>query len=121
MDATERWMIVATHHPPYSAGIIGSDLEVRRQWVPLFEKYGVDLVLSGHDHDYQRSKPINDVVYVISGAAAKVNRTAKEDFTDQAWGVRHFVDLAIWADRIELKAIDQASRVFDELTIQNGP
>ena len=51
----------------------------------------------------------------------EVWKLEKEDFTDQAWGVRHFVDLAIWADRIELKAIDQASRVFDELTIQNGP
>jgi len=36
----------------------GSDLGIRRAWLPLFDKYEVDLVLSGHDHDYERSYPV---------------------------------------------------------------
>jgi Icc-related predicted phosphoesterase len=73
--STATWKIVALHHPPYSAGYQGSDKKVRHAFVPLFERYGVQLVLSGHDHDYQRSKPINGVTYVVSGAAAGTRRT----------------------------------------------
>jgi hypothetical protein len=36
----------------------GSDLGIRRAWLPLFDKYEVDLVLSGHEHDYERSYPV---------------------------------------------------------------
>ena len=61
--ATAPWKIVAIHHSPYSAGYQGSSMSVREDFVPLFERYGVQLVLSGHDHDYQRSKPINGVTY----------------------------------------------------------
>src|SRR5262249_57483612 len=35
----------------------GSDLGIRQAWLPLFDKYQVDLVLNGHDHDYERSFP----------------------------------------------------------------
>ena len=36
----------------------GSDLGIRRAWLPLFDKYEVDLVLSGHEHDYERTYPV---------------------------------------------------------------
>src|SRR5258708_9573457 len=36
----------------------GSDKGIRETWLPLFDKYGVDLVLCGHDHDYERSYPV---------------------------------------------------------------
>jgi alkaline phosphatase D len=36
----------------------GSDLGIRQAWLPLFDKYEVDLVLSGHEHDYERSYPV---------------------------------------------------------------
>jgi hypothetical protein len=49
---------VAMHHPPYLAGMRGSDLEVRDAFSPIFERYGVQVVLAGHDHDYQRSTAI---------------------------------------------------------------
>jgi len=58
--------IVSLHHPPYSCGgHRGSDV-VQRVWVPLFERYGVKLVLSGHDHNYQRFKR-KGVTYVVHG------------------------------------------------------
>jgi len=52
------WKIVFFHHPPWSSGDHGSQLTVRREFGPLFEKYGVDLVLTGHDHNYERSRPM---------------------------------------------------------------
>ena len=36
----------------------GSDKGIRETWLPLFDRYGVDLVLCGHDHDYERSWPV---------------------------------------------------------------
>jgi hypothetical protein len=36
----------------------GSDLGVRQEWLPLFDKYEVDLVVNGHDHDHERSCPV---------------------------------------------------------------
>lgn len=115
--SSARWKIAAMHHPPYSAGIHGSEKSVRAAFTPLFEKYGVQLVLSGHDHDYQRSLEQNGVTYVVSGGAATIRKTAKAEFTAAAWSTFHFVDLAVWDDRMELRAVDQYGRVFDEAVI----
>lgn len=114
---TSRWLIATMHHPPYSAGAHGSDMEVRDNFAPLFERYGTDLVLTGHDHDYQRSEPINGVVYVVSGAAAKLRPTGREEFTEVSWSVNSFVVLEFFEDRIEGKALTQLGSVIDSFTI----
>jgi hypothetical protein len=54
------WTIIYFHHPPYSMGSHNSDLEtemvnIRLYCTPLFEKYKVDVVLSGHSHNHERS------------------------------------------------------------------
>jgi photosystem II stability/assembly factor-like uncharacterized protein len=68
-DVTEDWIIAYWHHPPYSKGSHDSDdpadswgrlIWMRENAVPLLEDYGVDLVLSGHSHSYERS-------YLIDG------------------------------------------------------
>ena len=115
--ATERWRIVMLHHPPYSAGYQGSDKDVRRAFVPIFERYGVQLVLSGHDHDYQRSRVLDGTTYVVSGAAAGTRRTATRDFTAVSFSWHHFVELAIFPDHLVLRAINEDLRVADEATI----
>ena len=56
----KRWSIVALHHPPYSDGSHNSDSDrrmraIRQNIVPILERHGVDLVLSGHSHAYERS------------------------------------------------------------------
>ena len=57
LAATKQpWKVVFFHHPPWSSGEHGSQLTMRRDFGPLFEQYGVDIVLTGHDHDYERSK-----------------------------------------------------------------
>ena len=52
------WKVVFFHHPPWSSGDHGSQFLMRREFSPLFEKYGVDLVLTGHDHNYERTRPM---------------------------------------------------------------
>ena len=54
----EKWKIVVTHFPPYVED--NSYPEIRRSWCSLFDQYHVDLVLSGHVHQYFRSYPINN-------------------------------------------------------------
>lgn len=65
-NQTRDWTFVFFHQPPYSSGSHGSDLAVRSTLVPLFEKYGVDVVFNGHDHDYERGQ-VNGVYYIVTG------------------------------------------------------
>ncbi|HEY1624222.1 MAG TPA: metallophosphoesterase family protein [Streptosporangiaceae bacterium] len=55
------WIVAVMHQPAMSTSDAdGSDLGIRQNWMPLFYKYGVDFVLAGHDHDYERS-------YLVAG------------------------------------------------------
>jgi hypothetical protein len=66
-QSTATWKIVLFHHPPYTCGGHSGNTDVVRYWVPLFERYGVQLVLSGHDHNYQRFAAPSGVAYVVDG------------------------------------------------------
>jgi hypothetical protein len=59
-DDVVDWIVVQMHQCACSSSATGngSDLGIRQQWLPLFDRYGVDLVLNGHDHDYERSFPV---------------------------------------------------------------
>jgi hypothetical protein len=59
-DHDVDWVIVCMHQVAVSTAdkFNGADLGIREQWVPLFDKYGVDLVACGHEHHYERSHPI---------------------------------------------------------------
>lgn len=60
LDATQDWIIAFWHHPPYSKGSHNSDsegemIDMRANALPILEDGGVDLVLTGHSHSYERS------------------------------------------------------------------
>jgi hypothetical protein len=59
-DPSVDWIIVQMHQCACSSSATGngSDLGIRQRWLPLFDRYQVDLVLNGHDHDYERSFPV---------------------------------------------------------------
>jgi 3',5'-cyclic AMP phosphodiesterase CpdA len=115
-DAT--WKIVAVHHPPYSAGYQGSNQAVRAAFTPLFERYGVQLVLSGHDHDYQRSEKVGGVTYVVTGAAAGTRRTGKDDFTAESFSWHSYVEIGIYPDRLVGRVMNQDDRIADEWVLE---
>ena len=118
LEAAEAaWTVVALHHPPYSGGWHGSDLLVRAAFEPTFRRFSVDLVLAGHEHDYQRSRPVGDSTYVISGAATHLRPTARAEFTQTAFSTHHFLDLRVVGDCLRLMAVDHAGRVFDSLAL----
>ena len=115
--SNSAWTVVALHHPPYSAGWHGSDRSVRRAFTPLFRRFGVDLVLAGHEHDYQRSRPVRGTTYVISGAATHLRPTGQASFTAAAHSTHHFVDLRVVAGGLELRAVGHDGRVFDGVAL----
>lgn len=72
-----RWKFAVFHHPPYTTAKHKPDQSVQQFLAPVFEETGVDIVLSGHDHLYERTLPLRGgqpaddgrgVVYVVSGA-----------------------------------------------------
>ena len=54
------WIVVCMHQVAISTADMfnGADLGIREDWLPLFDKYGVDLVVCGHEHHYERSHPL---------------------------------------------------------------
>ena len=73
--APEEWKVCYFHHPLYSNGIRhGSQVDLRPQLEPLFVKYGVQVVFSGHDHVYERITPQQGVQYFVSGAGGQLRK-----------------------------------------------
>ncbi len=71
LKATDAaWKFVVCHHPPFNIGVEHYDEQHMRALCPLFEKYGVDVVLSGHEHNYQRTRPLRFAPSDLSGAKA---------------------------------------------------
>jgi hypothetical protein len=81
-DPSVDMIVVFMHQCAMSTSVPGngSDLGIRQAWLPLFDKYEVDLVLSGHEHDYQRSYPVRgyDADYQGTVASPNPNQTAGE-------------------------------------------
>jgi Calcineurin-like phosphoesterase len=72
-ESDAPWKIAYMHHPTYSSGKRhGSEIGLRAFIEPLFVKYGVSVVLAGHEHFYERLKPQHGITYFTSGAAGKL-------------------------------------------------
>ena len=116
--STDEWKIAYFHHPLYSSARgHGSTLALRKALEPLFIRYNVSVVFSGHDHVYERIKPQNGVVYFVAGSAGKLrpndlNRastiTAKGFDTDLA-----FVAAEIDGDNMMFQAISRTGAIVD--------
>jgi len=73
--SNDRWKICYFHHPLYSdGGRHGSSVDLRVILEPMFIKYGVNVVFSGHDHIYERILPQHGIYYFVSGSAGQLRR-----------------------------------------------
>jgi 3',5'-cyclic AMP phosphodiesterase CpdA len=112
------WTIVYLHRPPFSSGEHGSNPEVRNAFVPLFERHGVQLVFAGHDHDYERTLPINGVTYVVTGGGGRGARSVgSSSFTAFSDATLHFVAGSVDGSSLVLHAIDATGQTFDSLRL----
>ena len=84
------WKIPFFHHPLYSSGEKhGADAALREQLEPLFVKYGVDVVFTGHEHFYERIKPQKGITYFVNGSAAKLRKGNIGTVRHDREGLRH--------------------------------
>ncbi|HET6146515.1 MAG TPA: metallophosphoesterase [Polyangia bacterium] len=112
------WTIVYFHRPPFSSGDHGGDGNVQKYFVPILVNHHVPLVLSGHDHDYERTKPIDGVTYVVSGGGGRGTRPVGQSaFTAFSEAVIHFVYVTVEGRQLTLHAIDGAGLEFDSLLL----
>jgi 3',5'-cyclic AMP phosphodiesterase CpdA len=116
--SSHDWKIAYFHHPLYSSGDRhGSDLRMREVLEPLFLKYNVSVVLTGHDHFYERVKPQKGIVYFVVGSGGQLRKgnidrgsgiTARGFDTDQA-----FLAAEIAGDEMYFNAISRVGQTVD--------
>jgi hypothetical protein len=130
------WTVVGFHFPPFSSGIYGSWEGGRRAWSPLFDAYGVNLVLGGHMHAYERSWPVGAdgtvvrkdyrqpqaPVYVVTGGAGR--HGLLYEFVDPApdWSAfrasaNHTLRVDVDEHQMKVVAIRPNGAVLDAFTI----
>ena len=141
--AGECFKIVMFHHPPYNSGSRHATeqlgLDLRANLTPLFDRHGVDLVLNGHEHDYERSYPVRagavvarsqDPVYadpggtiylVTGGGGAPLYANGASWWTATSSSVHNCLVLDRNGDRwdIEARTVDGSptGAVFDRMSL----
>ncbi len=116
-----KWTIVVGHHPYYTVGprIKNYDtLAIRKALADTFEKYKVDVYLSGHDHSLQHLKPDGYTHQFISGAGSELTPvTAGISYSRYQASEHGFLYFSIDKDRLKAKAINDAGEVLYETTL----
>jgi hypothetical protein len=105
------------HHPIYSGSSYhGVDPELRMVLEPIFTRYGVDVVLSGHEHFYERLRPQYGVAYFTSGSAGKLHRHGRTQrgMVEKTYDADNsFMLMEIDGDDLYYRAISRSGRVVD--------
>ena len=124
-SATEDWKICYFHHPLYSnAGRHGSSVGLRGQLEPLFVKFGVNVVFSGHDHVYERLTPQKGIQYFVAGSAGQLSKgdlrpsamTAAAFDRDQS-----FMVVEVAGSEMFFEAISRTGVTVDQGVIERQP
>ncbi|HUT15387.1 MAG TPA: metallophosphoesterase family protein [Anaerolineae bacterium] len=113
----QTWKFVFFHFPAYSGGDYGSDLEVQAYLVPLFRRYGVDIVFNGHEHNYQRNV-VDGLTYLeTSGGGGMIRPPGVLEWTVYSEDTRHVVIITIQGDQLDSVAIRLDGSRFDPFTL----
>lgn len=133
-----RWRIVSFHHPLFAPGNDRNYADLRAAWKPLFDRYGVDLVLQGHDHTYARGQvPVRaaedtvadsfNTLYVTSVSGAKMYKIldgkfelyADEGYTHnrQAENTQFFQVISIDGPQLTYEAYTATGDLYDKAVI----
>jgi predicted MPP superfamily phosphohydrolase len=115
---TSNWKVCFFHHSPYSsARKHGSDDQLREVVEPIFVKYGVAVVLTGHDHVYERIKPQKGIHYFVSGAGGKLRSgdiRQSSPLTEKAYDRdMHFMLFEVVGDQMYFQTISRTGVTID--------
>jgi len=127
LDPKIRHIFVSMHHPPFSISLHGGRTELRDAWTPLYEKYGVTAVFSGHDHCYERAER-NGVRYFVSGGGGaplypRARAPSPIDVESVAYfeRVNHYLRVVVMGDLIEVSAIRADGSLIETTTWGTAP
>lgn len=117
MASGSDWKIMFFHHPLYSSGATHGSADLQRDKLePIFLKYGVNVVFSGHEHFYERLKPQKGVAYFILGSSAKLRRgdLTKTNLTEKGWDQGYaLMVLEVVGDDLYFETISDGGRLLD--------
>lgn len=114
------WKVVFGHHPVYSSGVHGGSQELVKRLTPLFSRYGVQLYISGHDHNYERTHRLQGTTYLVSGAGAKPRPVGSSSRTAFSTSRLSFATIEVYPNRLEVRGIDTDGKIFDQVAILNS-
>ena len=111
------WKVCYFHHPLYSSGKRhGSNEELQRVLEPVFVKHGVNVVLTGHEHFYERIKPQKGIYHFISGAGAKLrpNGLKATKLTEKSFDQDlNFMLFEVDADQMHFQVLTRTGKTID--------
>lgn len=123
---TKKWKIVMMHHPVYSVRNGRNNYYVRYTFKPLFEKYGANLILQGHDHGYSRITTKNDdgqkesPVYIVSSSSPKSYNIGINPIHDRLGSnLMLYQRITIQGDSLRFEAFTPENTLYDDFTIIN--
>lgn len=125
-DAT--WRILLHHRAHYSASNHGSFEGLQEAWAPLIDAHHIDLVVNGHDHNYERTVPIrggaqvpagSGTIYtVVAGIGAPMYSSGEEWWTAKSESVPSFAILKVDGRRAEYTAWRLDGTMLDQLVLE---
>ena len=114
------WKVVVGHHPIYSSGFYGNDPHMAAKLSTLMRRHGVQLYINGHDHNYERSKPIEGITYlVVGGGGATLRPVISTAQTAKAASVFSFAEMEANPRELKLWAWDKNGCQIDQAVIAN--
>jgi hypothetical protein len=124
-----RWKLVMHHRPQWSASANhGSNELLQAEWGPIVDQHQVDMVLAGHDHDYERTKPLRGgevatsasagTVYVVSGGAgAELYEPGTGFWTEKSEKTHGAALVRIRRDQLTMEAFRPDGSMIDSLVL----
>jgi hypothetical protein len=127
-NTSATWKIAIFHFPPYN--FEEPYLDIQQNWVPIFDKYHVDMFFGGHIHYYMRSKPMNagvandsyknGTVYIISiGIPSHHENIGEEPYAAVRFGEGQFYQyLKVEGNKLTFTTFNAENKVADSFTIK---
>lgn len=116
-----KFIVVLLHRPVYSTGKHGTrDAPVVAEaLVPLFEKYGVDVIFTGHDHQYERSYK-NGIYYVVTGGggAPLYDQVSTSAISQMYIKTFHYIMLSMDGENFVAEVFNDSDRLIDSFKIE---
>jgi hypothetical protein len=125
--STAPWKFVAFHHPPYSSS--ASTMSIRTNLVPLLDRHRVAVVFNGHEHNYERTRPLRGgqvvpagegTVYVVTGGGGRssLDAAVTSSFTAYAESAHHFTRVLMDGDTLQLEMVRVDGVIRDVMTLR---